>query len=175
MAGLSLLAVLVAPGAAVAREAGAGDGPAWTERCYAGSGNRWTIDLPAATDLELRGAPCVHSAGDRLYASVRFSWDAVGSPALRGGHAFDGVEVRVRLERRRDGSTTDSPLLAADCDLTDEVNGGRSGAFTCRTGVHSGYDAAFDYSGDGWVDYDLGDDGKGYLGVRNLTGSPPRH
>ena len=167
---LALLASFLLPSTASAEPADAD--AAWTKVCYQGTGNRWIIDLPNKTDLDFWGDPCVHSRGNQLYASIYFAWGSVSTPEFGSGHKFDGFKVGVRLERRPNGGSTDTPLKATDCNITDKVNASWFGSYTCKTEIYTGYNVAYNYSSDGFVNFDVDTDGKTWLGVKEMHGSP---
>ncbi|WP_309111588.1 hypothetical protein [Saccharothrix sp.] len=57
----------------------------------------------------------------------------------------------------------------------DELNATCGPHLYCKTDVYTGYDSDYEYSADGWLKYDVDNDGKGRLPVMQLTGSPVIH
>jgi hypothetical protein len=160
-----LLGVFAAPQASA-------DAEAWTSKCYDGLGNDRKVDLPGKTDINIFLPPCVYRSGDKLYATVELLWSEAEIPAVGSGHKFDGFHVMATLERRANGSSEDVILELVQCDFKDEVNASWGGSVTCKTPVYTGYNSAYDYSADGWIQYDTDNDGKSWLPYMQLTGSP---
>ncbi|MEV6925978.1 hypothetical protein AB0M46_15995 [Dactylosporangium sp. NPDC051485] len=160
----SVLAVGLAPTGAMAAS--------WSGRCYDGLANSWKVSLPGKSDLDINAMPCVYISGNQLYASVILDWINDQAPPVGSGHKFDGFIVRANFEVRPNGSSTDTIFTHTDCNITSTINSKWSGIYTCKTPVYTGYSSAFDYSGDGWAQWDVDNDGKGWLTPRQFVGSP---
>jgi hypothetical protein len=160
-----LLTALIAPPASA-------DAEAWTKKCYDGLGNDRKIDLPGKTDLNIFAPPCVYRSGNKLYAEVNLAWSEAEIPAVGSGHKFDGFTVFVGLERRPNGSSSDVIIEMRECNVKDKVNASWGGRVSCKTPVFNGYNSAYDYSGDGWLQYDTDNDGDSWKPIMYLTGSP---
>jgi hypothetical protein len=160
-----------------ATPASAADAEAWTKKCYDGLGNDRKIDLPGKTDLNIFVPPCVYRSGSKLYAVVELLTAEAEIPAVGSGHKFDGFLVTATLERHKNGESADRDqiLKLASCDYKDEVNSSWGVHLYCKTDVYTGYSSDYEYSADGWLKYDTDNDGKGWLPVMQLTGSPVIH
>jgi len=148
------------------------DVEAWSEKCYDGLGNDANPNLPNKTDLNIYMPPCIHRSGNKLYASVKVAWGEATLPIFGSGHKFDGFKVFIGLERRPNGSSSDVIIEMRECDIKDEVNAVWSGDFTCKTPISNSYNSAYDYSADGWIQYDIDNDGESWKPIQYLTGSP---
>lgn len=155
----------------------ADEAAAWTKKCYDGLGNDRKIDLPWKTDLNIYGMPCVYRSGSKLYAEVELLTAEAEIPAVGSGHKFDGFLLTATLERHKNGESADRDqiLELKSCDFKDELNATWGPHLYCRTPVYTGYDSDYEYSADGWLKYDVDNDGKGWLPVMQLTGSPVIH
>ena len=89
-------------------------------------------------------------------ASAYVSWGDAG------GNKWDNFDVQVRLENN------DADVRTAWCDITSKLDNNSSGSTTCETTtvVNGSGNTA-----DGYVSYNINDDGKGDYGW-SLTGSP---
>lgn len=82
-------------------------------------------------------------------------------PWLGSHRKFDNLEIVVNLERRVNGTSEDRVVEQHTCDITSRVNDHHSGIVTCKTPIHSGYSAAYNWSGDGYLRADIDNDGDG--------------
>lgn len=168
---LPLLLALSATPATAAEEA------AWTKKCYDGLGNDREVDLPGKTNINIFAMPCVYRSGSKLYAEVVLLTAEAQIPAVGSGHKFDGFKVTATLERHKNGESADRDqiLKLATCDYEDEMNASWGVHLNCKTEVYTGYSSDYEYTADGWLQYDVDNDGKGWLPIMNLTGSPVIH
>lgn len=170
---LGLLPLLLALSATPAKA----DETGWTEKCYDGLGNDREVALPGKTDLNIFAKPCVYRSGSKVYAVVELLTAEASIPAVGSGHKFDGFLLTATLERHKNGQSADRDqiLKLESCDYKDELNASWGRHLYCKTDVHTGYDSDYEYSADGWLQYDVDNDGKGRLPVMELTGSPVIH
>ncbi|PRX44538.1 hypothetical protein B0I33_11146 [Prauserella shujinwangii] len=143
-----------------------------TTKCYNGTGNTKKFDLPGKTDIHMNADPCItrYSSG-RMTATIRIGWSEASLPAVGSGHKFDDFKINVRLERRPNGSSSDSTVASKTCTVTSTVNASWSGDTSCSVTVSGVYNSGYDWSSDGWLRYDIDNDGKGGSDW-SLTGSP---
>jgi hypothetical protein len=175
---VAVLSVGLAPAVAGANVAGQTTptvAESWSGPCYDGLANSWRIALPGKTDLDVNTQPCVYKSGNQLYASIIIDWIEDQAPPVGSGHKFDGFLLRVNFEVRPNGGSTDTIFLHADFDLTTVMNANWSGRRTYQTTVYTGYSSSFEYSSDGWAQYDVDNDGKSWLTPRQFVGSPFIH
>lgn len=148
---------------------------AWTSECaWNAASDYWAVSLPGKTDLNFYAVPCVFHSGSSVYATVELAWSESELPPVGSGHKFDGFKVRANLDVRPNGGS-DTIFEYKDCDFTNAVNADWAENATCTTPTYNGYDSSFDYSGDGWVSYDIDNDGKSWQPTRQLYGSPLIH
>jgi len=160
----ALVATTVTVGASGATAtAAAPSAVAATTKCS--SGNERTIALPGKPDIWMRVMLCVERvSSSQHYAYAKVYWDA----SLIGGNRFDGFKLQVRLERN------DAVKATWTCDLKrvlNEWDSGPTNGHFCGS-ASSTSTLTGGWSADGKADYDVDNDGKGYLPAWQLGGSP---
>jgi hypothetical protein len=155
-------------GAAAAQASPVGGLP--TVQCtdQTGSGNSPTVTFPGGGDLGFHMSTCIqYSLSSDMYDTyIEADWhDADNNrPAV----PFDELTVHVELQ------TFDSPLHWKDCDFTSAMNSasGTAGTFICDIGYFAGPASGYYLSSDGYIKWDINNDGLGELPTNQLSGSP---
>lgn len=134
---------------------------------------RWagerTIALPNKSDLTVSVHTSVYRTDyGEVWGRVKISWHGAG---LGSGHKFDGFRIVPRLERRYGSSGTDQIIKVDDCDVTQSLNNVWQGALSCYSPV-ADWNSSFYWSGDGYLQWDIDNDGKGWQSAWQLKGSP---
>ncbi|WP_149827259.1 hypothetical protein [Streptomyces tailanensis] len=162
----ALLATAVTMGASASTAmASVPSAAAATTRCTGYDHNERTISLPNKPDIWMRIMLCVERVSStQHYAYAKVYWDA----SFIGGNRFDGFKLHVRLERN--DSVKDTWTCNLKSVLNDWDSGPTNGHF-CGSAFSSASQAG-GWTADGKADYDVDNDGKGYLPSWQLQGSP---
>jgi hypothetical protein len=128
------------------------------------------ISLPNKSDLTLQVLVEIdrNDMGE-VYALIQIGWEGAG---VGSGHKFDGFHINARLERRSSPGGTDTVINHSLCDATDAINSSWAGTYTCYSYV-AHWNSSYYWTSDGSINYDVDNDGKGYLDPAwELGGSP---
>ena len=134
------------------------------------------FDLPLKSDVRLDVELCLYRHGTKFAFSARISQD--GGLGLGSGHRWDALTVTITFEKRANGGGSDQIVGRRTCNIVKNFNDYSSTEKYCPAVdsvslayPETPYTSAYDWSLDGWIDYDIDNDGKG-SSRWNLTGSP---
>ncbi|MDI1460608.1 CHAP domain-containing protein [Catellatospora sp. KI3] len=134
---------------------------------YTHAGNSPGVGFPNGGDMDLDVKTCITSMGNGTFKSqIWVDWQ--DGDLDKPTHPFDGFKIVVRLENH------DDPLTTKTCDVTAAINAGtgKSGYVFCDIGAYDAPDWSYYLSVDGYIQWDIDNDGLGYKAANQLTGSP---
>ncbi len=133
-----------------------------------GAGNSPSVTFPNGGDMGFYVSTCIaySSTLDEYNSEIIIDWhDADNNrPAV----PFDALTAHVETQ------DFDDPNHTNDCDFTSAMNNatGTSGEFVCQTGYYTGHVSGYYMTSDGYIDWNINNDGLGNMPNNQLTGSP---
>lgn len=140
-----------------------------------------TFSMPGIqADVDLGYEICLGRKGSTLVVTATINQRGHDS-FYDGWRKWDGLDVVWLFERRLNGSSVDHTVQTKSCDLTAHFNKANTRSNrNCGAGpsyyvewwwTGVAYDSAWDWSVDGYLNYNIDADGEGY-DLWNFTGSP---
>lgn len=165
---LGLVAIVV-PSSASYANASPNYNDVWFNKCAGVTrpGNTDTLVLPNGGQFTLQMDTCIqwNMIDQRYEFAINVTWSE--TDGQRPAVPFDGMKIHVVSQ---DNNITQA---SKDCDITAKVNVGNSGTTNCVLGpLNYGDLGVFTLTADGYVQWDINNDGKGWQTAHQLYGSP---